>query len=297
MSKLPVVMIQRFCMHDGPGIRTTVFLKGCPLRCVWCHNPETQQEKQQMYYTPSRCIGCMACSAVCPAGAHCFTEKQHRYRRDLCNMCGSCAAICPTEALESVFCWMDIREIMDEVRKDSAFYGTEGGLTVSGGEPMAHPLETLELLKAAKAAGIGTAVETCGYFAPEYVEPLCQAADTLLWDVKDTDDERHRQNTGVSNRRILSNLFLADRYSANLILKCILLKGVNDTEEHVKNLSLLSGKLKHVKRTELFSYHPLGASKAERLGLEADGRTEWVVPPEEMQIWRSFIKGSSHEVR
>ncbi len=227
--KLPVVEIQRFCMHDGPGIRTTVFIKGCPLRCKWCHNPETHKKENEIYYSPSKCIRCGNCN-ICKNGAHQFTTGKHVFDRDRCLMSEDCVGVCPTKALESVSQEMGIDEIIYEVLRDVAFYGKEGGLTISGGEPMAYPKETIALLKAAKENNLNTAVETCGYFDKAFLPTLCQYTDTLLWDFKDSDKERHIEYTGVSNERIIENLLLADSLKANIELRCILVNTVNFTK-------------------------------------------------------------------
>lgn len=234
--KACITNIQRFCMHDGPGIRTVVFFRGCPLRCKWCHNPEAQ-------------------------------------------------AFGPGEGEDSPLAdsWKDIGQILLEVQKDTAFYGKHGGITLSGGEPMAQPEAALSLLKAAKTAGITTAVETCGYFHEAYIPELCRYADTLLWDFKDSDDSRHFANTGVSNRKILSNLELADRQGASIVLHCILLKGINDTKQHFEQIRKLKASLPHIQKVEFLPYHPMGESKLRLLGIENSFHDKkYMVTPEEL---------------
>ena len=157
---LPVTEIQRFCMHDGPGVRTTVFFKGCPLRCKWCHNPETQSAANEISFYPQKCISCGLCASLCTA--HSFTESGHTFNRELCNGCGKCASNCPTGALECTRKEMSTVDILNIVKKDMAFYGKDGGITLSGGEPLIHERALLPLLTLCKEKGIGTVIESCG---------------------------------------------------------------------------------------------------------------------------------------
>ncbi len=260
-----VTDIQRFCMHDGPGIRTTVFLKGCPLNCFWCHNPETKSEKTQLLYHSAKCIMCGACFA-CKNGAHYKKDDKHVFDPQNCIACGKCVDMCPTGALSVAGKSMSSREILDIAIRDKAFYGNEGGITVSGGEPMLNPESTLELLTLAKSEGLNTAVETCGYFPTEYVKRLCAVTDWLLWDVKDTDNERHIKNTGVSNELILKNLRLANSFGAKIILRCVILKGVNLNDEHINNIKALYKELQNTVHVDLLPCHSLGNSKLQALG-------------------------------
>ncbi len=261
-----VTEIQRFCMHDGPGIRTTVFLKGCPLRCFWCHNPETQASTAQLMFHPAKCIGCRACT-LCPNGVHGEADGKHAIDRTRCTACGQCVAACPTGALALSGSEMTSEEIIELALRDKAFYGTTGGITLSGGEPMLHPKACIELLRLAKDAGLHTAVETCGYFPSEYLEPLARVTDLFLWDVKDTDDGRHRKNTGVSNERILQNLRAADAYDVPIVLRCILLRGINLNDTHLRRIGELYCSLQNAVRVDLLPCHSLGSSKAEAIGI------------------------------
>lgn len=272
---LPVTEIQRFCMHDGPGVRTVAFFKGCPLRCAWCHNPETQSSRGEMLYYENKCIGCGACVPVCPHKAHTVTDV-HRYDRDLCAACGRCAEVCCTSAMSPAAREMTVREILDIVLRDRSFYGETGGITVSGGEPMAHPEGLLTLLSACKQEGLNTVVETCGEFSRMFVPSLVKLTDLLLWDVKDTNDERHKQYTGVSNLRILENLQLADRLGGRTRLRCIVVNGVNTDETHIRNLAALYHSLSHCEGIELLQYHAYGGSKMLPLGREDNGRKDWI---------------------
>ncbi len=286
-----VTGIQRFCMHDGPGIRTTVFLKGCPMRCWWCHNPEAQRVGQQIFYTTSRCIGCEGCAAVCPMRAHRFEDGAHVFDRSRCVCCGRCAEACPSNALEAAGKLMSVGDILATVRRDAAFYGADGGMTLSGGEPMAHPRAALALLKAAKAEGIDTAVETCGYFDENLLPELCSHANLLLWDIKDSDPARHLQNTGVELAPVLANLRRADMLGTKIRLRCIIIQGVNyfgPDCEHVRKISELKNELKSCAGVDLIPYHPMGDSKCERLGMPYWGGREYV--PDKCELAGMVIK-------
>ncbi len=279
---LPVTEIQRFCMHDGPGIRTVVFFKGCPLRCAWCHNPETQGNHAEMLYYSNKCISCGVCLSVCAHKAQTMPEA-HAFDRSRCKACGLCAEVCPTEAMTPAAKDMTIEHILSAVLRDVSFYGAHGGVTLSGGEPMLHPEGALCLLSACKDAGLNTAVETSGEFSRMLIPALVKLTDLLLWDVKDTNDERHRQYTGVPNFRILDNLRLADRLGGHNRLRCIVIEGVNTDEAHWDNVAALYSELNCCEGVELLPYHAYGGSKMLPLGLADNGRREWIPTNERLE--------------
>ena len=270
-----VTRIQKFCTHDGPGVRTTVFFKGCPLRCAWCHNPETRAPAPGLLYSEKLCVGCGECAAVCPAGAHRFTDG-HTIDRAACIVCGRCTEACPTGALEPDSREMPVGEILAAVLSDRAFYGDRGGLTVSGGEPMFQPEACIALLGAAKAAGISTAVETSGCFDGAELPRLAAVTDTFLWDFKDHDPERHRKYTGASNALILENLRKLDALGADVRLRCIIVNGVNADEAHMAAIAQIFHAFPSVREAELLPYHAYGASKAEQAGVTAEAHREWI---------------------
>ncbi len=286
---LPVTNVQRFSIHDGDGIRTTVFLKGCPLRCQWCHNPETQRTTPQIFYTADQCLVCGACAAVCPRHAHLFGEN-HVFMAERCDGCGRCTEVCPSQALEPVSRMRTVDEILSVVLRDRAFYGQRGGLTLSGGEPMMHPEGSLALLRRAKEEGITTAVETCGYFDERWLKPLAETTDCFLWDVKDTNPERHRRYTGVDNGLILENLLQLDQWACRIRLRCILVRSVNMETEHYRHLASLFQQLRHCEGIELLPYHSFGASKNQRLGYEDSGREDWIPRREEVEEGKRFLR-------
>lgn len=277
---MQVADIQRFCMHDGPGIRTTIFLKGCPLRCDWCHNPETQNIKSELLYYKNKCIGCGAC-AVCPQELHNFSNF-HIFNRNLCVGCGKCATECPTCALEIVGKDYTIQELFENIEKDFVFYGESGGVTISGGEPFMQQEDTISLLKLCKEKGINTTVETCGYFNYDILKEAIPVIDLFLWDIKDTDSKRHKNHTGVTNEQIINNLIVADSMGAKTLIRCILVNGVNTNEEHYKNVFEIVSKLSNCEGIEFMPYHAFGGGKTEALGKEISNNNNWI--PTENQI-------------
>ena len=267
-------------MHDGPGVRTVVFLNGCSLTCKWCHNPEARHAGNLISFNPQKCIMCTSCDSF-GCGVHSFSENGHIIDRDKCKNCARCAEVCPTGALEATVKTADTSEILAEVMKDAAFYGSDGGITVSGGEPMMQPDAAAELLRLAKEAGITTAVETCGFFDPSYIDELCSAADILLYDIKDTDDERHKANTGVSNSLILDNLRRADERGAKIRLRCIMIASVNMDEAHARRLAEISASLTGFAGIDFIPYHPMGESKYAAVGMKDTFDDAKYVPTDE----------------
>jgi pyruvate formate lyase activating enzyme len=288
-NKLTVTEIQRFCMHDGPGVRTTVFLKGCPLRCAWCHNPETQKFKSELLFYPKKCIGCAACTATCPVGAHSLAEW-HTIDREKCILCGKCVDNCPTGALEKCGREYTVEEILSVVEKDRSFYGEKGGITVSGGEPFARGEAVIALLQACKARGLSTAMETSGYADPAVILAALPYVDLFLWDIKDTDGERHKRYTGVSNEKILQNLSLVNDMNARIRLRCILVNGVNTDARHYSAIADIANKINNLDGVEWIPYHAYGGTKAVFLGLEDNGRKEWIPKSEEIERAKAMLK-------
>ena len=281
---LKVTEIQRFCMHDGPGLRTVVFLKGCPLKCAWCHNPETQSVNDQIFFYSKKCIGCGICAQLC--GNHTlFTPNGHNILRDKCKLCFSCTDACPTGALERCGRNMSINDILLQIDRDRAFYGEQGGVTLSGGEPLMQHA-TIDLLKACKDRGLSTCVETSGYADTDIVRKAVPYVDLFLWDIKDTDDERHKQYTGVSNKLILKNLKTADRMNARIRLRCLLVNGINTNETHYTAVSNIARNMNNCEGVEFLAYHPYGSAKGLFLGGEDNGRIEWIPNEEQIYLFR-----------
>lgn len=276
-------------MHDGPGVRTTVFLKGCPLRCAWCHNPESQRGGRELLFYPSKCIGCRLCEGACVHGVHTF-DGQHTLDREKCAACGRCAAECPTCALE--ICGKDYtaEELLAVIERDRSFYGERGGVTLSGGEPLMQGRGAVALLKVCKARGLSTAVETCGYADYATVSAAIPYTDLFLWDIKDTDEERHRAYTGVSNQKILENLARADAEGARTRVRCILVNGVNTDEAHIRRVGELVASLTRCEGVELIPYHAYGGTKSTFLGRPDSGNPAWILTEKQLELAKGILR-------
>ena len=261
--------IKRFALSDGPGIRTTVFLKGCPLRCLWCQNPESISSRPTLLFIENRCIGCRECLKICPRGAHVFSNVQHSIDRTLCQGCGFCAATCFSGALQYVPRSLTIREILDEVLRDRPFYETSGGgITLSGGEPLMQLMFTLVLLREGKRQGLHTALDTCGYAPWKNIEQLLSFTDLILYDLKQMDSEKHRRLAGVPNSRILENLSRLNKAKKSLWIRVPLVPGYNDEEENYHALGSFLSTLNHIERIEILPYHQLAESKYNQMGIK-----------------------------
>ena len=274
-----IFKIQRFSIHDGPGIRTTVFLKGCPLRCIWCHNPEGGSPAPQLSFAPEKCIGCGFCMRRCQRNAHVLVDERHTLDRSRCEACGSCTEECYAEALELVGRDASVAEVIDQVRRDEPFYTTSGGgMTLSGGEPLAQLEFSQALLAAAREHGLHTCVETSG-FAPladlEQIKPL---VDLFLFDVKETDPEKHVEYTGVANDGILDNLKSLHASGASVRLRLPIVPGCNDRDEHFRAVADLCRGMPDLESVEIMPYHRLGAGKLERLGMGDAKRVKCEAP-------------------
>lgn len=278
--KINVTDIQKFCMHDGPGVRTVIFMKGCPLRCFWCHNPETASNFNYPLFYENKCVICGTCAQVCPTGAHLF-EEGHRFDHSLCVNCGLCAEACPTGALKANYKAYTPQELIDIVLQDKAFYGTEGGLTLSGGDPLAQAGGAAEILKLAKENGISTCIETEGYASEAELLAVLPYTDLFLWDFKESNAERFRKNTGGTSPQIgIGLLHKADDTGVPSVLRCIILEGINSNRDHYDAIIALFRSLKHCARVEIMPYHAYGGSKMIPLGF-ADNGDRALIPTEE----------------
>lgn len=269
LTKGLVSNIQRYSVSDGPGIRTTVFLKGCPLRCKWCHNPESVSPEKQLILREDRCIGCGECLRVC---------EQHAIRREgtrlvtdraECTRCGRCVAVCYADARGLVGTEMSADEVMLEVSKDTVFYAESGGgVTFSGGEPFDQPEFVLSLLRASKARAIHTAVDTSGHFPPELPGRAAGLVDLYLFDLKTLDEARHRDFTGASNTLILKNLQMLVEHRNKVVVRVPIVPTFNDDLAEIRRLGRFIAGLPGVDEIHVLPYHKSGVAKYRRLGQE-----------------------------
>ena len=288
MSACGIVFdIQRGSPRDGPGIRTTVFFKGCHLHCPWCHNPESLRFEPELSFKREKCTACGRCAAVCPEGVHGLADGVHAVAFDKCSLCGLCLPVCPTSCLGIVGREYSTDELMATIVRDRAFFESSGGgLTLSGGEPTAQPDFLGELLAASKAEGIATCVETAGTAAEAQLRRLLPLVDLFLFDWKDSDPARHERNTGIGPNGIRSNLEFLNANGAAIILRCPIIPGVNDTDEHFRAIVEMERGHAGIIRTELMPYHDMGAYKADSIGsrrrplvlrsVEKEASSEWL---------------------
>lgn len=267
--------IKGFAIHDGPGIRTTVFLKGCPLRCAWCHNPESQSAKPVLAQFKNNCIGCGKCLTRCPHGALSRGDDSIVIDRARCVGCGTCTQTCYAEALVLRGQTMTVEEVLAEVMKDKPFYDNSGGgMTLSGGEPLFQPEFAIALLKAAKAEGLHTCLDTCGYVPWEALAEARRYVDLVLYDLKSTDPRRHRQHTGRNNQRILENLRALTSDGVAVKLRMPLVPGFNDRREDIEAAAMFIEGLTTPPPLEILPYHKLGEGKYEALGIDGGFQAE-----------------------
>lgn len=279
--------IQRFSLHDGPGVRTTVFLKGCPLKCMWCHNPEGLSKKPQLRYNSSACIGCLDCTALC--SCHGDANGRHFFSREKCTVCGRCADACPAGAMELVGREMTVDQVMEKVLADKKYYGETGGITVSGGEPLFQSDFTEALLRRAKEENIHTAIETSGYCTEAVFSKIAPLCDLLLMDYKIRDEEAHLRYTGVSSEPIRKNYALAARLGVPVILRCPIIPGVNDNEHHLQGIARAAASISTVREIHIEPYHTLGLTKTAPLGMESKFSAE-PLPVSEAQKLCEMLK-------
>lgn len=266
MQKGIIFDIQKYAVHDGPGIRTAVFLKGCPLRCWWCHNPEGQESGFELIYRKTRCIGCGTCTLECPREALSLTHRGIIIEREKCVVCSRCAKTCPSEALSIVGREVGIEEVMKEIEKDRVFYDeSNGGVTFSGGEPLLQPKFLETLLDKCKDGDIRTAVNTCGFASQEILDRIGDRVDMFLYDIKIMNDDKHKKYTGASNKTILGNLKRLARDGSNIIINFPIIPNINDDEENITETAKFIRSLRTVTQVNLLPYHMSAIEKYKNL--------------------------------
>lgn len=262
--------VQKYNMYDGPGVRTIVFFKGCPLRCKWCSNPESVKQIFQILYKRNMCVNCGACIKVCPAGIHTLNNGIHGVKRNNdCTGCRKCKDVCPQAALEIAGEIKSLTELLNMVREDAMFYEMSGGgVTLGGGECTMQAEAAKNLLMACKQEGINTAIETCGYAKTEKLLEMAEYVDLFLFDIKHMNPERHNELTGVSNDLILHNLTELLKHRHHVTIRMPMLKGMNDSQDEIRKvIEFLSPYKEHpnFKGIDLLPYHKLGVNKYNQL--------------------------------
>ena len=262
-----VFKIQRHSLHDGPGIRTTVFFKGCELRCAWCFNPESHHAYPEVLFYKERCVSCGACAETCSSGAIDLSSFSDRIDRLRCTSCMECAEVCIPHALKAYGWDCSSGDILAAVLRDRVFYRDKGGVTLSGGEVLRQAAFAADILRLCKENGINTAIETCGFGSGDALKEILRYTDLTLFDLKCMDDDMHRRFTGVSNKVILENVRIADRLSRELRICIPVIPSYNATAENMEATArFISSELKSVRLVQLHPYSQGGVSKYARLG-------------------------------
>ena len=261
--------LQRFALHDGPGIRTTIFLKGCPLDCLWCHNPESKSNLPQICFFEKKCVCCGECVKACPRGAHIIDSNgKHRVKFRECKGCGKCVDVCPAKALKLFGKKYSTDELLKVLVRDKDFYERSGGgLTVSGGEPMLQIRGLLELLSTVKKEGIHICLDTSGFAKNSDYQKIAPFVDLFLFDYKLTAKEEHIKYTGVSNELILENLDWLCTHGSKVALRCPIIPGINDNDTHYSAIAEISERYDGITEVDLMTYHDMAKGKTAQIGM------------------------------
>jgi len=254
LSDLLIYNMQKFSVHDGPGVRTTVFLKGCPLTCLWCHNPESQNRNQTVFTNHKKCINCQMCKSVCV--------------NEDCILCGLCVDVCPADARQMIGDKIQIGDVFTEVMNDIIFYEQSGGgVTFSGGEPLLQSKRLKTLLERLKDKGVHTAIDTCGYVSVSAIDEVSEYVDLWLYDLKHSDNQKHIELTGVGNELILTNLLYLKNQKANIWVRFPLIPTYNDDVENIKGIAEILNEL-NMDKIYVLPYHNLAEDKHDRFNLD-----------------------------
>ena len=291
--------IKHYSIHDGPGIRTTIFLKGCSMCCLWCHNPESINPKPELIHWPKRCTLCYTCTKTCTLGA--ITKDDNGaivIDRKICSLCGKCIETCLSDAMQIVGREMSAKDVMVEVEKDRIFYDQSGGgVTLSGGDPFVQAKFTEAILDNCQSQGIHTTVDTAGFLHDGTIDRLASKINLILYDLKCMDNARHKKYTGVSNTVILDNLKHLASTRTDVWVRIPLMAGVNDDDDNIRQTIALLTSLKTIRQVCLLPYHSSGLEKARRLGKGSYFREFKPSPEERITIIEAIFRESMFEVR
>ena len=286
-----VLNISRMTIHNGPGIRTLILFKGCPLHCCWCSTPESQKSEPEIAVYPAKCIQCGECVPVCPLNAVHLVDGKLSLDRSVCNACGKCAEVCNAKAIEVLGHRMTVAQLITEVKKDEIiFKHSRGGVTISGGEPLFDADFALNLLRAFKKEGISTGVDTCGQIPWSALEPMLPYVDFFLWDIKHMDPEKHKTLTGVSNKLILSNAVAVSEKKVPIYIRIPIIPSCNDSEENIRATCEFAKKLSSVVEVDIMPLHHLGKARYESLNLPYPIGNLALIPDDVMQGIKRLIE-------